>query len=323
MQAIQPTPTTAFFPTLSKQVSQVSQMTRSEEVTSFLIENYKGIIDQLDLSAASILKYKKDAKDFINFVKGTNLHLNTYRQYKKHLYALTTISTKTKNYKLVAAKALLVELYSRYRLLNVDLTAGVKSFKVNQGHTKDGLNEEEVKSVKTYIDQVSDREKKSRLQAMFYLLTFQGLRQFEVCHLTVEDLKLYDKQILVRGKGRDDKEAIDLHPMTVKALKKYLHTFQIKSGYLFFSLSNNRKGKLSERSLRRLFAEVFAAAGIEGRSVHGLRHYFVTAMLESKSFDLFEVQKFSRHRSIQTLQKYDDRKKKRELLPDFYAVFGA
>lgn len=319
MQTLQIQPSSS----LPGQLGQVSHLTKSIEVTSFLISNFEKIIDQLDISSKSILKYKKDARLFIQFVKDTGLHLNTYRQYKKHLQGLSSISTKTKNYKLVAAKALLVELHSRYRLLTVDLTAGVKSFKVSQDHVKDGLNAAEVKAVKSCVDRIADTKQKIRLQALFYLLAFQGLRQFEVCNLTAEDLKLYDRQILITGKGRDDKEAIDLHPQTVKALQAYVDAFQIRSGFLFFSLSNNKSSKLSERSVRRLFADVFTCAGIEGRSVHGFRHYFVTAMLESKTFDLFEIQKFSRHRSVQTLQKYDDRKKKRELLPSFYAVFKA
>lgn len=294
----------------------------SQEPVAFIIDNYAEIIDQLDISALSRLKYKKDAAAFIDYVKSNGLHLNTFRQYKKHLQALTTVSTKTKNYKLVAAKALLKELHARYRLLSVDLTAGVKCFTVNQAHTKDGLSVDEVKAVKDYIDSCPDAAKKARLSALFHLLAFQGLRQFEACGLTVEDLRLNDKQLLVKGKGRDDKEAIDLHPATVEALQSYLSAFNIRSGHLFFSVSRNKSEKLSERSVRRLFGELFASVGIDAsRSVHGFRHYFVTAMLESKTFDLFEIQKFSRHKSVQTLQKYDDRKKKRELLPAFYSCF--
>lgn len=292
------------------------------DVVAFIIDNYAELINQLDISSLSRLKYKKDAAAFIDFVRINGLNLNTFRQYKQHLQALNTIATKTKNYKLVAAKALLKELHARYRLLSVDLTAGVKCFNVNQGHVKDGLSAEEVKAVKDYIDGCKDEAKKARLSALFHLLAFQGLRQFEVCALTVEDLRLNDSQLLVKGKGRDDKEAVDLHPATLKALQDYLSAFNVRSGHLFFSVSRNKSEKLSERSVRRLFADLFASVGIDAsRSVHGFRHYFVTAMLTSKSFDLFEIQKFSRHKSVQTLQKYDDRKKKRELLPVFYSCF--
>lgn len=293
------------------------------EAVDFIADNYTYIINQLDVSELSRVKYRKDAAAFIDFIKSNGLHMNTFRQYKQHLKALTTISTKTKNYKLVAAKALLKELYARYKLLPVDLTAGVKCFTVSQQHTKDGLTAEEVKALQQYIDGCKDQAKRARLKAMLYLFAFQGLRQAEVCSLTVEDLRLNDSQLLVLGKGRDDKEAVDLHPGTVSALTEYLTAFNVRSGHLFFSLSRNKSERLSERSVRRLFAELFTSVGIPAdRSVHGFRHYFVTAMLTSKAFDLFEIQKFTRHKSVQTLQKYDDRKKKRELLPAFYSCFA-
>lgn len=309
--------------TTTTTTTEVLPASTTTDVTTFLFDHYLDVIDNLDVSAASRLKYGKDARQFIDFIKDTGMNLNTYRQYKKHIQSLTTICTKTKNYKLVAAKALLKELHHRYRMLPVDLTAGVKSFQVNQGHVKDGLTAEEVQAVRHLIGSLPGGLKKSRLEAMFYLFAFQGLRQAEVCNLTVEDLRLADRQLVVLGKGRDDKEAVDLHPATVQALKAYLEASKVRSGNLFFSLSQNKKGKLTERSVRRLFGDVFDQAGIPSdRSVHGFRHYFVTAMLESKTFDLFEVQKFSRHKSVQTLQKYDDRKRKRELLPSFYQVFN-
>jgi site-specific recombinase XerD len=292
-------------------------------VTDFLLDNWLTIIDSLDASTLTRAKYKADAKTFLQFVQDKGIYLNIYRDYKKHLQTTTNISTKTKNYKLVAAKRLLVELYSHYRIMSVDVTAGVKGFKVSQEHTKDGLTSSEVTAVRCCIDAMPHDRKRIRLQAFFALLTYQGLRQFEVCNLTADDLLLADGQIKIQGKGRDDKEVIDLHPRTTAALLLYVKTFSVKSGYLFTSLSNNKKDKLSERSVRRLFADVFACAGLSAaRSVHGFRHYFVTTLLESKSFDLLEVSKFSRHKSIVTLQKYDDRRQKRELLPAFYNVFN-
>jgi integrase len=254
----------------------------------------------------------------------SGLSIDTFRQYKKYLKELQTIATKTKNGKLVAAKVLLKELQAK-GFFPIDITANVKGFKITQEHVKDGLNAEEVKRCKDVIDGIQSTEKRAKLQAMFYLLAFQGLRQFELAALTVEDLKLSDDFILVQGKGRDDKERIDLHPKTKESLQTYLTSTGKKSGFIFISDSNNSKTKaeaISTRALRMIFSDIFSAANIENRSLHGFRHYFVTTFLEAVNGDILTTQRFSRHKSITAVKMYDDRKKKKELLPMFYKAFA-
>lgn len=289
---------------------------------AFLLTRWPDVIAALDVRTGTREKYTRNAADFVSFLKDNGgLHYNIYRAYKKHLQSITSLSAKTKNVRLAAAKVLLSEMYTHYRLLPFDLSAGVKFFQVSQAHVRDGLTAKEARKVLAEIGKLKGPTK-TRLTAVFALLAWQGLRQYEVCNLQAEDLHLADKQLSVLGKGRDDREKIDLHPATVKALQAYCDAFQVKSGPLFFSLSGNRKDRLSERSVRRMFSGLFARAGIEGRTVHGFRHYFVTELLSSKKFDLFEIAKFSRHKTVSTLQRYDDRKKRKELLPAFYSVFS-
>jgi integrase len=297
----------------------------AQQTTDFLLFNYEQIIDQFDCSASTRKKYKTDVKLFISFVTSEGLHLNVFRQFKKHLDTMATISTKTKRGKLTAAKRVLTELKERYQLLKLDLTAGTKNFQISAEHVKDGLSAFEVANVKAVILNEQDDFRRFRLLSMFSLLALQGLRQFEVTGLKVEDLKLDDKTAFIKGKGRDDKERIDLHPDTVQALKTYLLLSGKKSGYLFTSISKASKSDseaLTERGVRKVFAGLFQKAGLpEGKSVHGFRHFFVTRILEVTAGDLLTVQKFSRHKSLTAIKYYDDRKRKQDLLPTYYAAF--
>lgn len=298
---------------------------QEQQVTDFLTLNYENIIDQFDCHPKTRDKYKSDAKPFISFIAEHGLNVNTFRQYKKHLAGIDSIKVGTKAVKLTAAKRLLQELHGRYRLLTVDLTAGTKSFQVSAEHVKEGLSRSEVQAVKKVINKEPDALKRTRFQAMFALLAVQGLRQFEVAALTLEDLRLEDRTALIKGKGRDDKERIDLHPDTVQAIREYLMESGKKSGYLFTSISRAAKGNnaLTERAIRKMFTDIFRKAGLpEGRSVHGLRHFFVTRMLEATSGDLLTVQKFSRHKSLNTIRCYDDRQRKKDLLPAYYQAFN-
>lgn len=293
------------------------------EVTAFLIDNFEAILAGIDASPLTRQRYTKAAADFIAHVEEDGLNLNTYRSYKAKLSAEVSITAKTKNIKLTAAKTLLKELHQRHGVLKVDLTAGVKQFSVTQEHVKDGLTADEVQAVRTVIDNLP-AAKRYRLQAIFFLLAFQGLRQFEVCALTAEDLRLSDKVAFVRGKGRDSKDRIDLHPDTAIALQKYIAFAGIKSGNLFPGANGDA---LTTRAMRKLFTcpiyGLFKKAGLDlNRSLHGFRHFFVTRFLEITSGDVLTVQQFSRHRSLQALKMYDDRKRKQELLPTFYTAFS-
>lgn len=304
-----------------KSLTTVFNGTDTAPLIEHIVNNYEMIYNGLDVSPLTAKKYITDGRDFIAFLQMSPFNINTFRQYKTHLLSRADISAKTKRVKLVAASLLLKELY-RFGLMPMDITTNTKGIQVTHGHTKDGLTHEEVLSVRQYIDSIEDKLKCARLKAIFTLLAYQGLRQFEICNLTVEDVNLYDAQINVKGKGRDDKELIDLRPQTAQALKDYFKLSQRKSGFAFVSMQGTSKDeRLTERGFRKMFESIFEKLGI-ARSVHGFRHYFVTKILDATNGDIATTQKFSRHKTIQAVMFYDDRKQKKALLPTINAAFN-
>ena len=291
-------------------------------IVEFIELNYDSIIDSLDISEKSKATYKSNGKEFIKFIAANGLNIDSFRNYKGHLLKRTDIKDESKKQKLITAKAILDNLHYHRRILPIDITKGVKNIKTDTGHKKDGLNSDEVTKVKTYIDSITDSAKRTRLKAMFNLLMLQGLRQFEVCNILIEDINLNDCQIKVKGKGKETKILIDLHPDSCKGLKEYLTLSNKRSGYLFTSEKGTTTGeKLTERGFRKIFDTVFDALQID-RSTHGFRHFFVTRMLEATNGNIGIVKQFSRHKSIQALIMYDDRKRKREQLPMYYEAFA-
>lgn len=291
-------------------------------VVEFLELNYNLIIDSMDISEKSKGTYKSNGKDFLNFLKTNGLTLDSFRHYKAYLLKRTDIKAESQKQKLTTAKAILDDLHFHRRILPVNIANGVKNIKTESGHKKDGLDAGEVSAVKNHIESIQDATKRTRLKAMFALLTLQGLRQFEVCNLKIEDLNLKYGQANIKGKGSDDKKLIDLHPESCKAINEYLTLSNKRSGYLFTSEKGISKGeKLTERGFRKIFDAVFDALNIE-RTTHGFRHFFVTTMLEATNGNVGIVKMFSRHKSIQALMMYDDRKKKKEQLPTYYQAFA-
>ena len=54
--------------------------------------------------------------------------------------------------------------------------------------------------------------------------------------------------------------------------------------------------------------------------VQGFRHFFTTKLIEELDY-LLIVQEFTRHKSLEMLQIYNDRIRKQEELPKYYDTF--
>jgi integrase len=248
--------------------------------------------------------------------------VQSYLEYKRYLGGRTDLSISTKNKYLVAARIMLKEL-NRRAVLPVDITQNVRFFQQSKKHKQDGLNDQEIGELAAWLRELEPTPANARLKAIICLLALQGLRQVEVCRLDVADLDLVAKTALVRGKGRDDKEAIDLTPQTVRALKEYLKAARLADGPLFPSWHHNpRYTRLTPRAVRLLVRQALDNLGID-KTTHGFRHYFTTKLLTAYKGDLLEARQYTRHSGLEMLRVYDDRRKQQDDLPRFYGAFRA
>jgi len=275
----------------------------------------KEIFNHLDIADQTRADYLHYIDKFIRFVYRNGLNHNSLLVYKKYLKNNVHISVSTKNKYLTVAKIYLKELH-RLGYIPLDLTANVRTFKQSKKHKKSGLTEKEIQTI---ADSIIDSDN-VRLKAILALLIFQGLRQIEIVRLNVGDIDLIQKTALVQGKGRDDTELIDLHPHTVSIIEHYLKIYKKKSGPLFTSNSNNSRNKrLTTRSIRMMVKKLLKENNID-KCVHGFRHYFTTQLIAQLQ-DLLLVQEFTRHKSLEMLQIYNDRIRKTEELPNYYSAF--
>jgi integrase/recombinase XerC len=148
--------------------------------------------------------------------------------------------------------------------------------------------------------------KGKRDYAIARLLWDNALRRVEIERLTIGD---FDKpKLWIRGKGRSEKELIDLSAKSINAIEDWLTVrgIVINSDPLFIALDNRSYGRpISGRSIDR---NVVKRLGVESKvlSPHKVRHSTITAALEQTNGDVRKVQKFSRHRKLDTLMIYDD-----------------
>lgn len=285
-----------------------------------LLHYLEQILNRLDIAESSKLDYQNRISTFVAFVEKNGLNRDSFISFKQYLAKRNDLGVSSKNKQLTVARILLKELH-RLGSIPVDITSSVKSFKQSKKHKVTGLTQAEIGSLLDYLSHLPPTPQNLRIKTILSLLTLQGLRQVELIRLDVSDLDLVAKTALILGKGRDDKELIDLHPTTVRTLQNYLQLNKVADGALFVSNSNHaRNTRLTTRTIRRLVKDVFKQVGID-KNTHGLRHYFTTQLIQTYKSDLLEVARYTRHRSLEMLQVYDDSVKRKQDLPRYYNTF--
>ena len=142
--------------------------------------------------------------------------------------------------------------------------------------------------------------------AILRLLYDLALRRGEVVSLDVGDVDIEGRKIKVKGKGKAEKEILALPEPTSKALADWIEIRGDTDGPLFINFDRAKKGhRLTGSAVYYIIRKVGKEIGISTRP-HGLRHSAITACVDQ--FPLTDVQKFSRHKKIETVAVYADNK---------------
>ena len=306
-------------------MAKQNQLTIINSEQALTIDNTRDkaskVFDLLDVSEATRKDYKYRIGLFLDFTQTRGLNRNSFLEFKRDLAERTDLAVATKNKYLATAKIFLKEA-NRQGFLPADITQNIKTFSQSKKHKRDGLNDEEMSKLTEAMRELPETQQNTRLKAILSLLVFQGLRQVEVIRLDVKDIDFVSKTAFIRGKGQDDKEPINLHPETIKAIQAYLKSNKIADGALFTSQSNNSKNqRLTTRAIRDIVKETLNALGIE-KTTHGFRHYFTTTLIKTYKGDLLEVAQYTRHKSLEMLQVYNDNINRKADLPRYYQAFS-
>lgn len=282
---------------------------RSSDIVNTLLDEAPAIIDGMIARKATTKRtYKNNVGPFLEYIERNGMNVHSFASFRKNLETLTGVSKATKNAYLMAAKAVLRESV-KLRILPVDITSNVPSFKVYRGHKKDGLTRGEVKRVFEYIQTIKRESTRIKLHTMFTLFAYEGLRQMEVQNLQCKDVNIKEGYIRIMRKGQDEKERFFVTTQTLQALKEYILYNKCKEGYIFHTKDNIHQ-PVTLRAIRKYFTcpkyGIFTKAGIEGKSVHGIRHYNITETLNITNGNLTLTRKRSGHSGLDMLVVYDD-----------------
>jgi integrase/recombinase XerC len=139
-------------------------------------------------------------------------------------------------------------------------------------------------------------------KCLVVLLLSTGMRRSEVAEISLEDLDLENRQLLVHGKGAKER-VVPLADQTIAAIEEYLpQRKQTESHRLFVSQFGM---PLNGRAISRMLQRTLAKAGLAGRGItpHKLRHTFATHLIRSGA-DVRTVQELLGHADIGTTARY-------------------
>ena len=273
------------------------------------------VFDRTDLRPSTRRTYVHAARAFVAWAGTRPLDPMILVDYKTSLRARTDLAAKSKNLYLAAVRTVFRQLFA-WGVLPFDASKGVRAFEVAAGHKRPPVSDAQVKAAFEYAERKGDK----RLTLILNLLYRQGLRQKEVVDIRVEDFDEQAGTLAILGKGRDDREPINLHPETARTLRAHLADSGLKSGYILAS-RKNIGGHISTNALYKIVMEVHAACGIVN-SPHSWRKVFTSRLIDA-GMNLLDVQAYTRHRSLGQLQIYYDRIAFRKSLPAYYEAFAA
>lgn len=140
--------------------------------------------------------------------------------------------------------------------------------------------------------------------AVIELLFATGMRISELCSLKDSDVNLYDRNILIYGKGSKERKIQIGNDDVIHILEEYKSKFQTEIGNCQHFFVNQNGKPLSDQSIRRMIHKYTSLAAIDLHiTPHMFRHTFATSLLEA-DVDIRYIQEMLGHSSINITEIY-------------------
>jgi len=272
------------------------------------IEDYVESLRLENVSEHTVRNYRTDLVEFLAYFTPPDgdppsvaeLDTLALREWLGHLYK-RQLSPVTIRRKLAAVRSLFRNLL-RTGVLPVNVAKLLRSPKAPKKLPRVMTAEQ----TNTLIDGVAadqlERTHAARDLAIFEVLYGCGIRVSELTGLKLADIDFSDRWILVRGKGRKERQ-VPFGSKAAQALERYLMERKPKGNEAAVFL-NHRGGRLTARGVSdivKLYATILSADS--SLHPHSFRHAYATHLLGDGA-DLRSIQELLGHSSLSTTQKY-------------------
>ena len=252
------------------------------------IEHYRCRLVEEEKSAATVEKYMRDIRTFVQWM-GMDREITKERviQYKEYL---------KKHYKVASTNSMLVALNRFFQYLGWS-DCCVKGLKAQQQMFSSESRELKQEEYKRLVE-TARRQKKEQLALIIETITGTGIRISELVYITAEAVKQGKAEVSCKGKLRQ----IYLTKELRKRLMKYCRQKQIKTGPVFCTRNGN---PLDRSNIWSMMKRLSKEAGVNPDKVfpHNLRHLFARVYYK-KHKDIFYLADILGHASVNTTRIY-------------------
>lgn len=261
-----------------------------------------------NLSPATLRAYRREVLSFLTFVVDelainapTDVTPRTLRTYLAHLHS------RGLQPRSVARGLAALRTFFRFLVVEGVLQSSPADAVPHPQDIKKTPDVADRYSIEEVLEGFPDTAAGRRDRAAMELLYAAGLRVSELVALDLDDIRLDERMVRVRGKGRKER-LVPFGRPAADAIRRYLgDRVQWRRGVIDETeplFVNQRGGRLSDRSVRRqLDRAVRKTADINHLHPHALRHAFATHLLEA-GMDLRAIQELLGHSSLATTQIY-------------------
>ncbi len=259
------------------------------------------------LSKNTILNYKLDLENYINYLENKNIKsfkmitiddINNYLQEMKR----NGLNPKTIRRHTTTIKEFHKYLVKFKKITN-DVSVNIDVIKISK-KLPTVISHDEMNKI---LDIDLTNAFKYRDKAMLELMYGSGLRVSELVNLTIYNIDFTNNVILIEGKGNKER----IVPMSIyseNALKNYLNERKklLKKGNLDeekLFINNHGKG-ITRHGFNYILQNILKENDIDGNiTPHSLRHTFATDLLNNGA-DLRSIQELLGHSDITTTRIY-------------------
>lgn len=260
---------------------------KKRTITNQIINSFEKHLLENEKAGATIQKYMRDIRCFMDYAKEQSLDKTLLLNYKAML---------EQNYAVRSANSMLAALNAFFRFQGWhDLC--VKQFKV-QKEAYCSEDRELTKAEYTALVRTAELKKNERLSLVVQTICGTGIRVSELQSITVEAVRRGEAVVSCKGKTRKI--------FIVKALQKKLLRYAIEQGITTGTLFVTKSGKPLDRSnIWRQMKDLCKQAGVAPQKVfpHNLRHLFARTFYGIEK-DIAKLADILGHSNINTTRIY-------------------
>lgn len=263
-----------------------------------------------NLQEQTLKAYSSDITNFLNYINKEKIEQIDILNYINYLFDEKNLKDRSIKRKIISLKIYFNFLEDNSLIKTNPFTKLKFKFKQEKKLPKTLQKNEVKKLLETVYDELNSsitpykKFETIRNISLLEILISTGIRIQEASSITLNDISLQEKTIIIHGKGRKERQLFILNKYVLSSLKNWLTIRKTSSPKCNNIFINKYGNPLSIHSIENIFRKYKTLSNINIKATpHYLRHTFATNLLTNGA-DLRSVQEILGHSSISTTQIY-------------------